>query len=395
MQSLAANFSGTARAILEAMQLQCPFTASRPWLAARWLAALALAALGCAAEIAGHEPFSREDIAAEATAARESQWARAEVRGALGEPWLSSERRRIDVFRTTGKQRNAMLIFAPYPIPLPSFSKRYRGITLVSYDAAGRVGSAESGFTTSTLGQPNSSFGIAAGDYLLVDGTLGRTLSVSLARFAADLGDRAAAPGCLLLVACDTNRPAHAAYRSVEAMAAAPDGAGGACWNQLTIDGADRQRLTLFNAWYYTAPASWPSARARELGAELCREDSGFCFVGHDYFAPVQIAPGAHRLRFSAKAIEGELAGELSCQPGEVVFAKLVSETRETYGFGRQLLHGLKLAAATGRVEISRELPASLARHTVLLAEAGKWLLPDDSIITPQPAAEASGNGPR
>jgi hypothetical protein len=368
---------------------------SRQCLAASWLAALALAAWGCAAEIAGHQPFTREDIAAEATAARESQRTRAEVREALGEPWLSSESRRIDVFRTTGKQRNALVIFAPYPIPLPSFSEKYRGFTLVSYDAVGRVGSAESGFTTSTLGQPNSSFGIAAGDYLLVDGTLGRTLSVSAVRFAADVTGRAAAPGCLLLVACDTNRPAHAAYGSAQAMAAALDGAPGACWNQLSIDGAERQRLTLFNAWYFTVNASWPSARARELGAELCREDPGFCFVGHDYFAPVQIAPGAHRLRFSAQAVDGELAGELSCQPGEVVFAKLVSETREAYGFGRQLTHGLKLVAATGRVEISRELPASLARHTVLIAEAGKWLLPEDAMITPRAAAEALGNGPR
>jgi hypothetical protein len=354
----------------------------------------ALACCACAAEIAGREPFSRADIAghaAQAAPTGESKRTRAEVRESLGAPWLASERRRVDVFRTTGKQRNALIIFAPYPFPFPSFSDEYEGITLVSYDAAGRVEAVDTGFSTSDVGAVDSSFGIAAGDYLFVRGTFGQNLSVSPARFLADLDGQTRTSACHLMVGCNVTRPQRVVYDEIAA-AAKPDPESGApCWNELAIDGGEPRRLPLLNAWLYRALASWPSAAAQERGSLVCFETSGVCSVTHDFYVPLRLEAGVHQLRFTAKKIDGEITGEISCQPGDVVFTKFTGST-QSYSFGKQLLRGFKLGAASGRVELTRELPPDLSRHTVLLSEGERWLLPEEAALSPEAAAVPSGS---
>src|SRR5512137_592636 len=88
---------------------------------------------GCAAEVPLDRGLDPSGIESRAEWLNAAGMTRTEVIARLGEPWIADPARRFDVFKASETQHNAVVIFAPYPVPLPSFSRQFSAYSLVIY----------------------------------------------------------------------------------------------------------------------------------------------------------------------------------------------------------------------------------------------------------------------
>jgi hypothetical protein len=332
-----------------------------------------LALTACAFEKPLHEPFDSEAVSGRTEIVDAAGMTREQVRMRLGAPWIADEARRVDLYRLSGKQRRLLVVLAPYPVPLPSFSHRYLGYTLVSYAADGHVDGADSAFVIEAFGEiptaPEEHKPIArAGDYSVVHPSDGReklALSVSLERFLKDRPATARNDVCTVLIGC-APRPASDAH-------------DGFCWPSVRVDDGAKRELLLRALWVVRPPDATTSSAGEPpiatAGGESRTCTANHCVVEQSFLVPLELAPGKHHLRLGNRYYDGQVHGELSCRAGELLFAQEHGEITDVYSMSEQLSRRLNMGRAQGAVEFTSEPPPALAGSRVLLNQGGKWLL--------------------
>lgn len=343
-----------------------------------WLCGgLALLLPGCGAEVAitrGVDPASIES---------RTQWLnvagmdRTQVIARIGEPWIADPARRVDVFRTSEKQQNVLLVFMPVPVPVPAFSREFSGYSLVSYAPDGTVDGADHVFAVSRPAglSPVDAARVKpaahAGDYEFMHPSWpsGTMLSVTLARWIKDRAiEPRSASECTLVSACDMS----------SAPPPAEDGtSGNVCWSLLRVDGNDVGQAVVSVGWNIVDPAD---ARPRAVaaagpraGTVHCPTPKGCGLVAYLSTA-IQLPAGTHELSYRSPSIEGSADAQLACKPGEVWYARLGGKLQRKYSLAEQAARGMALGVADGKVELSREWPPAAEPPWILLWVDGKPL---------------------
>lgn len=287
---------------------------------------------------------------------------RADVHAKLGEPWLASEALGVEVYRLQGKQHNLLVVFAPWPVPVPNFSDKLEVYTLVVYGADGRVAARASGFAQTVFPEPPTVI-LQAGEFEFVH-ELRDTLSVTLDRYRQLRAASAAEPACTVLAGCD-GAPAAEVGSNRYCI----------CMANLVLDDGKRRMLTM------ARPAVIPRARISETDclnsgpgySAFGTPGAGACIYTSHTLYPLSLAPGNHRLRFSLKAKDPGAAGELACRPGEVNFAMLSSKFMTcTSADGKPPAS----SAAAETLSLGLEPPAPGRELRVIVYDNGEWLLP-------------------
>ncbi len=322
----------------------------------------------CASDVPlGKPDLGEEQIQASAEGIRAPGTTRAAVHEALGEPWISTDRRDAEVFRLSGKQHRMLLVFAPFPVPLPMPGERLEGYTLVTYSDDGVVAAVDSAFARSeTFGRTHSLM-LRAGDYEFEHETRD-TLSVALERFQRELAAVAPRPTGTVIVGCEG-----------AADAGSPAGIEGkVCFTRVEIDGGERFELPLVR--FVTWPLAPPTRGPAPVPDPACRDAGGrtltnACLVERGGLYPLLLDPGRHSLRFTTRELDGEASGTFDCVPGGIVFAVLRDEKTESYSMSRQLSSRLKVGAATGSLTVSDAAPEDLRSQKVTVYVDGNYLL--------------------
>jgi hypothetical protein len=331
---------------------------------------------GCAAEIPLNRGLDSTEVDSRTQAINVAGMNREEVIARLGEPWIADPARRVDVFRASEKQHNAVVIFAPYPVPLPSFSRQFSAYSLVVYGPDGMVEGADHVFAVTGVGVRGPEVAGAkpaarAGDYEFEQPNQGpshATLSVTHARW---LKDRAREPRptgeCTVVTVCGA--------RTSESAGGA--GSGGVCWQLLRVDGNDLGQAVVMNLWSVFG-AGEVQARATAMvgsraGTLYCRSPGGCIFVGPISTA-ISLPAGTRELSYSSSSLEGGANARLDCAPGELWYARVGGKLERRYSVSEQLVHGMRIGSASGTVHLSRELPADVEPPLILLYLDGKPL---------------------
>jgi hypothetical protein len=289
---------------------------------------LASAVAGCFT-VTTSSSFTQKELTKKAEVAVATPTMQADVHKSLGEPWISSERWRVEVYRKTGSYRELLVTFGllpfPIPAPIPLPKEDLTGYTLVTYSAAGVV----EGVDTAISKYPDSPLAdIQAGDFAFTEKkplpgapthTALQALIVSHERFAATN-----IHSCTILVGCS----------GIWCMSDAP--------LEMQLDGDTSSKYLLGTFGYPLVP----------LLAE----------------------PGAHTLHFSAagKADWGEVSTPFTCPASELRYVLPSALIRRTYRKENLFWPRSRLE---GTVQIQNDLPTELKHSGVLLWTNGRWLV--------------------
>ncbi len=297
---------------------------------------IASAVAGCFA-VTASSSFTQKELRKQADVALATQTTQADVHKALGEPWLSSEHWRVEVYRKTGNYHELLVIFGllpfPIPAPIPMPKETLTGYTLVSYSAAGVVEAVD----TAVSKYPDPPLAhIQAGDFAFTEkklppgapiGTALQELIVSHDRFAAS-SIRTGVHSCTVLVGC----------REMWCRSSSPI--------KMQLDGDTSTKDVL-----------------RTFGS-----DGGHPLV------PLTPEPGAHTLHFSVegKADWGEVSTQFTCSASELWYLNPTALIRSTHRIENLFWPHSRLE---GTVQIQNEVPAELKDSGVLLWTNGRWLV--------------------
>ncbi len=295
---------------------------------------LASAVTGCFL-VTTSSSFTQKELTKKAEVAVATPTTRADVRKLLGEPWIASERWRVEVYRRTGNYRELLVMFGllpfPIPAPIPLPKEDLTGYTLVSYSAADVVEAVD----TAISKYPNSPFALMqAGDFAFMEenaapgtpnGTASQALIVSHERFAASRM-QADVNSCTVLVGCSPCK----------------------IWDTYSI----QMQLDDDPSTRYV-PSTFGSHRKYP-------------------FVPLTPIDGEHTLHFSQPALEGEIKTQFSCPSPELRYAHLILVAPALFTWENVFSLHLKLI---GTVQMSNEVPASLKDSGVLLWTNGRWLV--------------------
>lgn len=286
--------------------------------------ALVSAVAGCFSFTASSS-FTQRDLTKQADTARTAQTTQADVHKLLGEPWISSERWRVEVYRRTGNYRELVVMFGllpfPIPAPIPSPKEDLTGYTLVTYSSAGVVEDIDTAISKYPA-PPLAA--IQAGDFAFTEkrplpagpiGPASQALIVSHERFAGTYVN-----SCTVLVGCSK-----------------------ICDNSIDVQ-LDDDRSTKY--------------ALGSLGTSLI---------------PLVGQPGAHTLRFRAKnAVRGEVSTRFTCPasgPRYVISSVFIRTTHHMENLFRPNSH------LEGTARILNEVPAELKDSGVVLWSNGQWLV--------------------
>jgi len=289
-----------------------------PWLGPRLresLVGLAVLVLGaCSAA-----PVKRTDVDRElpdrVAPIVVGETTRAQVRALLGEPQLTSEYWRFDLFRFSGKNIDIGLL---YIVPF-SVTQDVDALALVTYDSDGKVVAFDKGSSHALpgWGQHDPPLKIESGELTVVT-QVGRTTSLYASAPLRDayLDAYASHDRCTVLMGCDRE---------------------GQCLRAWTLDGVSQQPLTWMPPAVATAPRSsvpppYPVAA---------------------WLTPYLIAPGAHELQLleNRKSVASAV---LNCAAGETLYVR-VDRT----------------------IEMFRESPDAFSTLPTLIYRNG-WLVPQE-----------------
>lgn len=320
---------------------------------------------GCAGEVALDPPgLSETEILAQAESLRARASDRARVHAMLGEPRIAAADASAEVFQLSSRQRQALVVFTPYPVPLPAPSLVSDGYTLVTYDRTGAVSGVDAGFRRSDSGVLAAGLLLRAGDFEFLHGQ-SDALLVSRERYLGDLTAAAPDEGCTVLVGCEQECGPEPGDAS----------SCGVCWTRLQIDDGAVQELPLSQLalWRIDVDANGNAASAMAAAAaERCRELGGeasgsFCSLRRWPLVPLRLPPGRHTFVATSESLAGEARGMHECVAGTLQYAMLGGRLTESYSLARQLRAGLRTGAADGQVSFSTEVPAALAGRRVLV----------------------------
>lgn len=237
------------------------------------------------------------------------------VHALLGTPWLASETFGVEVYRLQGKQRNLLVVFAPYPVPVPSLSDKIEAYSLVIYGADGNVSARAFDHVRAAAGEPPTLV-LRAGDFQFVH-SLRDSLTVSIGRYLQVRGAQVNGPTCTVLLGVDPVRLAEAEVGGFCASAA-----------NLYVDEGKRQALWL------TSPAVIPPSRTSEVDCRnaggsyevLTGDGPGACVFKPRALYPLTLPVGGHVLRFTTGLSDRGVVSTPSCQEDELTFATLMGK---------------------------------------------------------------------
>ncbi len=305
------------------------------WYRPVFVMILASAVAGCFT-LTASSSFSQQDLTKKTDAARTTPTTQSELHNVLGEPWISSEHWRVEVYRKRGSYRELLVTLGllpfPIPAPIPMAKQDLTGYTLVSYTAAGVVEAVDA--AVSKYPDPPLAH-LQAGDFAFTEKepplgapirTASQALIVSHERFAS--GMRTAMRSCMLLVGCS----------EMECKSTSPI--------EMQLDGDSLTRYGLGT-----------------VGSQ-----------GFHPLVPLTPEPGAHTLQFSVEgnAGLGEISAQLTCRASEIRYVIPTILIRRTYAAERLLWPKSRLE---GTVRIENEVPVELKDSGVLLWANGRWLV--------------------
>jgi hypothetical protein len=339
---------------------------TRPRFRIAWLLTAGLA--GCAAEVPLGEPdLNDADIQARAGQLEARLTTRERAHELLGSPWLASERYGVEVYRAQDTQHKMLLVFAPYPVPVPMPGNKFEAYTLVSYAPDGRVAGVEAALGQSGLSSPGPLYVRAHADGVEFIRDRETTLAIPLTRFLEHrVTDVASA--CTVLVSC------------------AP---GQLCWNRVQVDRGSTRTLPITRQMPPIGSVGEPKADAEAAttaAAESCGDVPMLPGIGrfiatddltHRRWVPLELPAGRHTLAFTSRWNTAEARGELDCQPGQLVYATLSGKVLAMLTLAQQLQHGLKLYDAVAEVAFSSEPPDGPAVDRVVIHYEDEWLVGD------------------
>jgi hypothetical protein len=328
------------------------------------VALAAIAAAGCATEA----PIGKPTIDVEAAQARAAEIDRSPinrdgVHALLGEPWLASEVFGVEVYRLQGKQRNLLVVFAPYPVPVPSLSNKIEAYSLVVYGADGNVSARASDYVRAAAGEAPTLI-LRAGAFQFVH-SLRDSLTVSLDRYLQVRAVHATNPTCTVLLGPDPVR-----------LAAAD--AGGFCSSTVNLYLDDRKRQAVWLA----APAVIPPSRTSAVD---CRNAGGSYEVftagapGACVFKPRTLYPltlpvGRHVLRFTSGLSDKGVVSALSCQADQLTYATLQGKFMRCMHVEDGRVHSDRQDDES--VLLSTQPPVPDHELQVIINDDGTWLYP-------------------
>ncbi len=309
---------------------------------------LALAAcVGCGFGVPLKQPTVVTTQAETSAAIRLGESDRAEVRSALGDPWLQSDFWRVEVYRADDKRTElTFLVAIVVPVPIGAFHEKRRGFVVVAYDAAGRVSHVSSGGTSEgVLASDSEKWAtIQAGDLaLLVEPVRTKsrlTLLADSSRLAGYLSERRRAPGCTLVVACDQGQ-------------GCPDGIA-------VGDGAplDPSPITVL-----CAPDA-PCPKGPRLGSG---EVDGKAFFQVPVLHAIGVPAGRQRVLVTSSQLAGSGEASFECSAGEVVYGSVRSRAEGARWWTKGRLEAT--------LALSADAPPDWAERRFVLHRDGRWLV--------------------
>lgn len=283
---------------------------------------LILAALGtCAlASCAAQVPVGKPTVDVEAAQTRAAEIdnfpiTRDGVHALLGPPWLASETFGVEVYRLQGKQHNFMVVFAPYPVPLPFPSDKLEAYSLVVYGADGNVSARASDHIRTGLGEAPTLI-LRAGDFQFVH-SLRDSLIVSLGRFLEVRNTQLAGSTCMVLLGVDPVRLAEA-------------DTGGFCVSAANLYLDDRKRQVL----WLSSPVVIPPSRTSDVACRsaggryeaFTKDGPSGCIFKSRTLYPLTLPVGSHVLRFTTGLSDRGLVSRPGCQADEISYATLMGK---------------------------------------------------------------------
>jgi len=329
------------------------------------LTLLALAVLeGCAFGIPLKKSTVVPQQAERSATIRLGEAMRAEVRAALGDPWLESDLWRAEVYRSDDKRTElGFAVAIVIPVPVGVFSEKRHGYVLVTYDAAGRVSEVSPGVASDGMLASNTGkwLAIRAGEISFVVDPVGNktrsTLLADASRLAGYLEERRRADGCTLVAAC-----------------AGDEG----CPDELAVDGGEPFDPSPVTA--LCAPGA-PCPKGAQPTETLIE---GKRFVLVPVLHAIDVAPGRHHLRVTSSRIRGGAETSFECAQGEALFGAIRSHAVGASWFSKGTLEATVTFSATP--------PAAWESYSIELVRNGRWLV-EKGTASPPGAENTKGRG--
>jgi hypothetical protein len=284
---------------------------------------------GCAVSVPVKETAVEEELPDKASGIVVGQSDRTAVRAQLGEPWLTSDYWRFDLFRVAGRNVSAPVMFVFWwPVPLGVAVDTMIGYVLVAYDADGRVAAEQHGFAHDpSIFSEGAGFAsgtqIESADlqFKTADDQVDHAfLSVGPERRDSFLRAYPSRDGCRLLLGC----------------------AGWNCSARVAIDGQPAVELQ----------GSTVKLDIREL-------------------TPVRSGAGHHRVQITPAGIGSkfEAATEFSCTAGETLYGLIELEVEKIKFLGKEF---------SAAINVSTEIPEAFRDRGLLVWGEGQWLVPQE-----------------
>lgn len=291
------------------------------------------------------EPSLDRQQAEQSATIRPRESTRADVRAALGVPWLESDLWRTDLYRADDDHTELAFWWLPWPVPIGPYSKNHHSYVLVAYDGSDRVAELSSAvaYDGSLAEWGEGWLAIRAGDltFLIeVQGTEPVLLADS-SRLSGYLAARSRSDGCTLVVACLQNED---------------------CPDKVTIDdGKSFDTNEITGAWPTNGSCPWNSIGK---ASPLCAE-----WVSVPVLHAISLPPGQHRLRMSIGLHDGRGEAAFECTAGQVVYGSVNSrpEGETSWWSGKVDLR----STAT----LSPVAPEGLETRSLVLYRDGRWLV--------------------
>jgi hypothetical protein len=274
---------------------------------------------------------------------------RADVRGLLGAPQVSSTYWGFDLFRAETEQTEVVFAVTPWPVPFWGFRDRLQRYTLIAYDPSGLAAAVASGVFRKRSkggGIPSirddfPSLHLRAGELMFSvdpEGAREPGLLVSPRGRGPFLRDAHSSKGCTTVLGCGDR----------------------GCGDQLSVDGGPVRKLPVRAVHKY-----WLRDGERDSwleGVDPQGRDSQTPWL--ETLVALQIAAGEHLLEFSAKHLGGRASLKLACRAGEVTYLVISASDNKKF---------LSPALVDWRIDRRETMPECFAGRPLVLLHDGGW----------------------
>lgn len=292
-----------------------------------------------------HEAEAIDDDALRQAAIRPGETTRAEFLELLGEPWVSSRRWRVDLHRVTDYDSEFSLAFFLYWPIVPSVERTdWESYLLISWDENDVAAAAAAGQVDRDGYMERGQLVLRAGELTMaVDRAEDEGLALWVGPHALGpyLDERVTADACTLVLACDR---------------------GTRCPNRVSVDDGPAFDAS-FVRLYCIDESQCQGAESDPAESRAAERPVSWMLVLH----PLDLAPGEHRLVLADKHRKGSSEIAFSCQPGQVLFARVQAEL-----VPGSFWSGYDVQPTAVLVD---SLPPEWSNYRVVLWRSGAWLV--------------------